>query len=112
MTWLEHHTQSVKHAIQAEIILRNDDSFFKNAAIKQYLLAAEAEGRAFDALRPEQIRTISITAVSVASLWYKANDFKQAEIAVRKGLAIENLQEFAVLQLESILQAIKEQITK
>jgi hypothetical protein len=104
MSWLEHHTVSEKYASQAEDLGRRGD--FDRAA-EFYCLAAESEVYALEALTSNKTRTIGITAVSSASLYFKAREFKQAKRIAHKWLATELLPPFAVEQLEELIQVIR-----
>ena len=104
MSWLVHHTQSERYASQAEESFRQHEG--KQAA-KLYRLAAKAEVNALENLAPNKIRTIGITAVSAASLYFKAQEFAQAKKVAHKWLATDFLPTFAVEELEDLLQVIR-----
>ena len=74
--------------------------------VNLYRLAAEAEILALKALEPTKTRTIGITAVSAASLLYKAQEFRKAEQLAYQWLITDLLPAFAVHQLQELLQAI------
>ncbi len=103
MSWLEHHARSEAYAGQAEQL---DKQHQINRAIQFYRLAAEAEINALETLDPSKTRTLGITAVSAASLYYKAQDFEQAKHVARKWLASQSLPPFAVDQLNDLWQMI------
>ncbi|AFY50734.1 hypothetical protein Nos7524_5009 [Nostoc sp. PCC 7524] len=106
MSWLVHHTRSEEYASQAEQMYRQQDLI---RAAELYRLAAEAEVNALENLTPDKKRTIGITAVSAASLYYKAQEFLQAKRVAHKWLATEVLPSFAVEELEELLQVIRYQ---
>ena len=101
MSWAIHHAQSEELASQAEAALRNGD---RDGALEIYRLAARAEERALDALDPGKTRTLGITVVSAASLWFKAHEWKQAERVACRWIAADLLPDFAIAQLEEIIQ--------
>ncbi len=104
MSWLEHHIRSQEYASQAQDLARRGD--FDRAA-ELYCLAADAEVCALEDLAPNKTRTIGITVVSSASLYFKAREFKQAKRIAHKFLATELLPSFAVEQLEELIQVIR-----
>ena len=89
--------------MQAESALKQADP---EGAVVLYRFAAEKEEQALSALSSDKTRTIGITIVSAASLWYKANEFQHAERVAYTGLANGNLPGFAIEQLQTILQII------
>ena len=101
MSWATHHAQSEALASQAEAALRNGD---REGALALYRLAARAEERALDALDPGKTRTLGITVVSATSLWFKANEWTQAERVACHWIAADLLPDFAIGQLEEIIQ--------
>lgn len=104
MSWLVHHTRSEGYASQAEELRRRHEG---NHAAELYRLAAEAEVNALDNLDPSKTRTIGITAVSAASLYFKAQEFLQARKIAHKLLATDLLPAFAIEELEDLLQVIR-----
>jgi hypothetical protein len=103
MSWLEHHIQSEQAASHAEIMHRQGEL---EVAKKYYAVAAEAEVKALEALAPDETRTIGITAVSAAALWFKAKEFPQAKQVAYRWLSSQMLPMFAIVQLEEILKEI------
>ena len=101
MSWAIHHAQSEELASQAEAALRQGD---RNGALDLYRLSAKEEERALDALDPSKTRTLGITVVSVASLWFKAHEWKQVECVACRWIAADLLPDFAIAQLEEIIQ--------
>lgn len=99
-----HHTQSEGYANQAEELRRRHES---DRAAELYRLAAEAEANALNNLDPGKTRTLGITAVSVVSLYVKAQEFLQARKLAHKWLATDLLPPFAVEELEDLLQVIR-----
>ncbi len=103
MSWALHHSQSEHYTNLAEEALREQNNAH---AIELYRLAAEAEILALEALEPSKTRTIGITAVSAASLLYKAQEFRKAEQLAYQWLITDLLPAFAIRQLQELLQAI------
>ncbi|MCP4701807.1 MAG: hypothetical protein GY862_33850 [Gammaproteobacteria bacterium] len=109
MTWSLHHKQSEIFAGQAEIALKHGEIV---RARTLYAQAAEAEELALHQLDNSKKRTVGISAVSTASLWYKAKEFQKAEKTAYRWLGSESLPEFASTQLREILQIIWSQLEK
>ena len=103
MSWLEQHSLSEKYASEAELALQRGDVA---SGLDKYRLAAEAESGAIAELDVSKERTLGITVVSAAALFFKAREYKQAEIVTHSWLATEHLPDFAIEQLHEILQAI------
>ncbi|RUS92344.1 hypothetical protein DSM106972_099450 [Dulcicalothrix desertica PCC 7102] len=103
MSWVSHHSQSEHYANLAEEALREQNNA---RAIELYRLAAEAEILALEALEPTKTRTIGITAVSAASLLYKAQEFRSSEQLAYQWLITDLLPAFAIRQLQELLQVI------
>lgn len=97
------HTESSKYASLAEIALRENN---RQQAIELYNLAAEKEIEALEFLDINKLRTLGITVVSAASLYYKAQEFEKAEQLSYQYLTNKNLPSFAVEQLQDLLQTI------
>ncbi|NER84435.1 MAG: hypothetical protein F6K42_33895 [Leptolyngbya sp. SIO1D8] len=104
MSWLVHHTQSEGYASQAEKLSRRHE---KERAAELYCLAAEAEVNALEGLNPSKTRTIGITAISAASLYFKAQEFLLARKIAHRWLATYLLPAFAIEELEELLQVIR-----
>jgi hypothetical protein len=104
MSWLAHHIQSEGYASKAEELRRQHE---RSRAAEFYRLSAEAEVNALNNLDPSKTRTIGITAVSAASLYFKAQEFLQARKIAHKWLATDLLPSFAVEELEDLLQFIR-----
>lgn len=103
MSWLVHHTRSEGYASQAEELHRQHKS---DQAAELYRLAAEAEVYALENLESIKTRTIGITAVSAASLYFKAQEFLLARRIAHKWLATDLLPPFAIEELEELLRVI------
>lgn len=110
MSWIEHHARSEKFASEAESARRcGDDS----KAIELYGISAKAEQEALEELDKSKLRTLGITLVSAASLFYKAMDFERAQNLAYNWLGNEVIPPFAVGQLRNLLQTIwSEQVRK
>ncbi|WP_229511128.1 MULTISPECIES: hypothetical protein [unclassified Massilia] len=103
MTWVHWHAESERLASEAEVHTRRKDA---TTARSLYLKAAEAENQALLDLAPNKPRTLGITAVSAASLWFKARSFKKASQLCYLMLGRGDLPDFAVDQLKALVQAI------
>lgn len=103
MTWLEHHRESERLASEAEVALRRGDT---TAAKELFGQAAEAEQRAFADLDISKTRTIGVSALSTAALYYKAGRLAAAEAFAYNALASGTLADFAVDELRLLLQSI------
>jgi hypothetical protein len=103
MSWTMNHSQSEQYASLAELAVRQGDA---DRAVALYKLAAEAEVRALVDLDKSKKRTLGITAVSAASLWYKAHESIKAQTVAHQWLATGELPSFAIEQLQSLLQTI------
>jgi len=104
MNWLVHHTHSEGYANQAQELYRQQDV---SSAVKLYGLAANEELKALEALDQSKTRTIGITSVSAVALYYKAKEFAKAKRLAHNYLSKELLPFFAVEELESLLQNIR-----
>jgi hypothetical protein len=103
MTWLEHHAASEHLAAEAEMAaLKGEES----RAQALYGEAARLEALALDDLDTSKVRTLGITAISGVSLYYKAMDFRTAEVLAHKWLANPALPPFAVDDLRALLQTL------
>ena len=103
MTWIKHHRASEICASQAEVYLREGR---REEARKQYALAAAAEEKALAALDLAKTRTYGITAVSAASLHFKARQTKEAERVALRSMRFDRLPAFAQHQLRHLLQVV------
>jgi tetratricopeptide (TPR) repeat protein len=110
MSWDEHHRDSERLAIEAELALKSSDS---NSARDLYRQAAEAEYRALSEIGPNKPRTLAITVVSVVSLYYKAGKIQKAQAIAEEWLKKGDLLPFAEGQIKEILKVIsnKEKIS-
>lgn len=103
MTWIQHHRISEARASEAEECLRLDQ---RKDAQKLYALAAKAEERALGDLGLAKARTYGITAVSAASLYFKADQLDSAERIAIASMTFDQLPAFARRQLQHIMQVI------
>ena len=103
MSWIEHHENSERLASQAQVAAREGR---RDDALTLYARAADAEDRALADLDPSKTRTLGISAVSAASLHYKANRLDRAEAVAVRWLEFDKLPAFAGAQLRSLLQTI------
>jgi hypothetical protein len=102
MSWSHWHAESEKLASQAQLEARTGDLA---AARSTYAKAADAEHKALLAVDESKQRTLGITAVSAASLWFKAGAFDRAAQVCYLMLG-RNLPTFALEQLKALVQAI------
>lgn len=103
MTWAEHHALSERYATEAELRTRRGDGAGAKALYRQ---AALAEARALEALPRDKLKTLGITAVSTAALWFKAGDYEAARQVATEYLAVPTMPTFALAQLRELLQTI------
>lgn len=103
MSWLEFHSQSESLSAAGELAVRAGNLA---RALKLYREAAEAEKKALDALPAEKRRTIGITAISAVALWYKGREYAQATKLAHKWLGGDLLPDFAVEQLNHLLELV------
>lgn len=105
MNWSTDHTLSEELASRAHAAARLGDE----AGAKQlFEKAAEAESSALNSVKIDKSRTYGITAVSAASLWYKAENYARARQTITSALAKKNLPEFAAEQLRELRSSIDE----
>lgn len=104
MSWSDLHKASEELATAAHLALRNGDGAAAQALFKR---SAKAEEEALAQLHSaNKPRTFGITAVSAVALWYKGGDLAQAEAIAYRVLGHANIEEFAGMQLRTLLQAI------
>ncbi len=99
MTWLEHHQRSERLASEAETAWRK--------AKRAYREAASAEMAALENIDRTKARTLGITVVSAAALYFKAREFSEAEKLARWWIDQGVLPRFADGKLKSLLWAIR-----
>ncbi|MDM8523220.1 hypothetical protein QUF80_07605 [Desulfococcaceae bacterium HSG8] len=106
MSWIKHHSKSEEYASHAEIAARHGDEI---GAAKLYHRAAREELADLNCLDINKKRTIGITAISAASLFFKGQDFKQTERIACQWLADSHLlPSFATGQLQTVLRTIRD----
>lgn len=103
MSWIDHHSKSEELAAQAEYERKRGSA---ERAVHLFRQAAEEETSALRYVDASKARTYGITAVSAASLWYKAHEPKMAEQVAHNSLSSGILPAFASQQLKQLLQAI------
>ena len=103
MSWKKHHRESALLATRAEEELHRNDP---RAAQVLYARAAAAEEQAVAALDTNKERTLGISVVSTAALYYKSRDLSKAQAVAYRWLGQANLPEFAVNQLRTLLETI------
>lgn len=99
MTWLSYHQESETLASQAEVALHCG---YDQQARQLYARAADAETAALLLTDPGKTRTYAITAVSAASLHYKAGQAGSAQLVMREARRHSELPSFARNQLDEI----------
>jgi len=102
-SWLDFHQSSEEYASNAALALRHGN---RVEALELYAKAAEAERSALKYVDPNKRRTQAITAVSAASLLYKANLLHEAESLALEWLLNPQLLEFAAHDLRNILTSV------
>ena len=103
MSWLTLHRLSEQAASEAQLALLQG----RHAEARDlYARAADAEDKALHALDPSKTRTIGISAVSAASLYYKAANLARAEQVAGHWLGVGSLPGFAREQLRGLLQSV------
>lgn len=109
MSWADLHQQSERLAAEAKASAK----LSVRRAQELYGEAAKLESAALEGLAPTKLRTLGVTAVSAAALWFKAKELVQAQKIAYKALTNELLPAFAVTQLQELLQSIwSEQVRK
>lgn len=103
MSWAEHHRESERLASEAEATARRGD---RAGAKSLYAKAAQAEFVALSFVGPDKPRTLGITAVSTAALWYHAGDLQEAARVSHYASTLPALPAFASAELRTLLQAI------
>lgn len=106
MSWLEFHRESEHLAYEAEIAAHRGNIA---QAREIYLKAAQSEEKALAELESDKPRTYGITAVSAASLYFKAAEWQTARNLAHLYLGSGRLPKFAYFQLEELLDTIKTQ---
>ena len=104
MTWNEYHSRSERYASDAQMAQISRDF---DRAKHFYGLAAEQEELALSALDPSKARTLGITAVSAAALWYKAGEFEKARELSSLWLKTGLLPPFAEAEIQDLLSEIE-----
>jgi hypothetical protein len=103
MNWLSEHRESERLAAAAHETLQHG---FAERAQDLFAQAAQAEIRALDCIGPDKPRTLGITAVSAASLLYKAGSLGEAEQLAHSAAANTAMPSFAIAELRALLQTI------
>ena len=108
MSWVEHHKRSERLASDAQVALFQNR---KTEALELYARAADAEDNALADLDRSKVRTVGISAVSAASLHYKAGDLERAGEVAAEWLLWPALPDFAKNQLRRIQRSIRKDQT-
>ena len=104
MSWIEHHENSERLASQAQVAAQEGRW---DEARALYARAADAEENAIADLHRSKLRTLGISAVSAASLHYKATELARAEAVAARWLRFEGFPAFARDQLRLLLHACR-----
>ena len=99
MSWIEYHRISESHASDAEEHFRVCDPDKGRAS---YIQAARAEELALNELDNSKVRTYGITAVSTASLYFKAAYWSDANRIAVECLSTPGLEQSVERQLREI----------
>ncbi len=103
MTWLEAHRESEILASEADIAKREGEH---SKAFSLYRDAATKEASALSLIGSDKPKTLGVSAVSAAALFFKAREFDSAEQLAISCLAREGMPLFAKAQLKAIVQTI------
>ena len=103
MTWKETHRVSAELASEARIKLSTGNSV---AAVELFRAAATSELAALACVDASKPKTYGATAVSAASLLYKAHDLDGAERIACQYIGKGDLPAFAVEQLRDVLNLV------
>lgn len=103
MSWSTYHRQSERLAGEAEAALRHGQ---RDAALELFRRAAREEELALSSVGPGKPRTLGVTAVSAAALWYHAGELREAERVAHNASTIAGLPSFAATELRLLLQSI------
>jgi hypothetical protein len=103
MTWLDHHRQSEVKATEATEARRVGDH---SRSVSLFGEAAQYEASALQLIDPAKSRTYGIVAVSVAALWFKAEELLLSESAAVSALTNPRLPPFAREELRVLLQHV------
>jgi hypothetical protein len=103
MTWLEAHRESEMLASEAEIAMHEGE---RPKAFSLYWAAATKEADSLSMIGLDKPKTLGVSAVSAAALFFKAREFDLAEHLAISCLAREGMPQFAKVQLKAIVQTI------
>ena len=102
MSWADLHQKSEHLASEAQALARQSPE----RAQELYVEAAKLEALALTTVTPTKLRTLGITAISAVALWFKARRFTEAQKLAYQILATNSVPQFAIEQLQGLLQAI------
>ena len=101
MDWNTNHQKSERYASDAEMVLRKGGS--PEQARRLYAKAADAETMALMLVDPDKVRTYGITAVSAASLHFKAEQYGCARLVMKEARRYHwGLPQFTKKQLDEL----------
>lgn len=103
MSWAIHHRESERLSGEAETALRLGQ---RDVAQQLFRQAAREEEQALSSIGPDKPRTLGITAVSAAALWYHAGDLQDAARVAHTSSTLAGMPTFAAAELRALLQAI------
>jgi hypothetical protein len=102
MSWADRHRKSEELASRAHIAMLGGNT---KHAEQLFADAAAFEQEAIDELDPSKQRTLGITVVSTASLWFKSKRYEEAQKVAYRWLSSSKIPQFAMDHLRSIVQA-------
>lgn len=103
MSWAIHHRESERLAGEAEAAIRLGQRGLAHELFRQ---SARSEERALAVVGTDKPRTLGVTAVSAAALWYHAGELQEAARVAHSASTLVGLPAFAATELRMLLQAI------
>jgi len=103
MSWLNYHSQSEQYVSLADAALKKG---YIEEAEKYFIEAAKSEEQAISFIDQSKKRTLGITVVSTVALYFKGKELEKAKLVAHGWLSSSKLPEFAIDQLQKILQTI------
>lgn len=98
-----HHRESERLASEAEAAMRLGH---RDVAHELFRQSARSEERALAVVGTDKPRTLGVTAVSAAALWYHAGELQEASRVAHSASTLAGLPAFAATELRMLLQAI------
>ena len=103
MSWREHHRRSEEIAGEADVAMRVGNV---RHAQELYRRAADEERLAIADLDPSKVRTFSISAVAIASIYFQGQLFDEAERTACEFFASDRASDWARQELRTLLVSI------